>query len=106
MASVLLLLPDELLADIDATRDGPRLEWIREALRLRLTIAHNQAESRTAVSAAQALHGRAIAARPVRHDGPGRAARTVTRQGTLPGGDMCAHPFRDDQGMCRICGQR
>ena len=45
MASVLLLLPDEMLAEIDAIRpDGPRLEWIREALSSKLTMAQNQAE--------------------------------------------------------------
>lgn len=101
VATVMLLLPDEMLEAIDATRDGPRLEWIRQALRHRLTMDQNQAENRRAVAAAQAAHGRAVTVA-----GPRRATRTVTRQGTLPGGDTCAHPFRDEQNRCRVCGQQ
>lgn len=103
MASVLLLLPDELLAEIDAIRpDGPRLEWIREALRRSLTMAQNQA----AVANAQAGRRPSYPGRPVRRDLTGTDARRVTRQGTLPGGAVCAHPFRDDQEVCQNCGQR
>ena len=35
-----------------------------------------------------------------------RATRRVVRQGSLPGGDVCAHPFRDSQNRCRVCGQK
>ena len=55
MASVLLLLPDEMLAEIDAIRpDGPRLEWIREALSSKLTMDRNQARVREAQAEAVA----------------------------------------------------
>ena len=98
MASVLLLLPDELLARVDAARNGPRLEWIRTAISHELTLTQ----------ASQDPAGRRAPASPGRFDAPlpeTRVTRTVTRQGTLPGGAMCAHPFRDD-GVCRHCGHQ
>jgi hypothetical protein len=123
MASVLLLLPDEMLAEIDAIRpDGPRLEWIREALSSKLTMAQNQARvreeqiriadesDRRRREADERNNAAALAALARGRDpasaGSPRTIRTVVRQGTLPGGAVCAHPFRDDQDVCRNCGQR
>lgn len=113
MASVLLLLPDEMLAEIDAIRpDGPRLEWIRQALSRHLTMAQAQARVGEAHAEANARRGRARAEADERNNTAALAklerraapSRPVIRQGTLPGGDVCAHPFRDDDGKCRICG--
>jgi hypothetical protein len=123
VASVLLLLPDELLAEIDAIRQGPRLGWIRDALSSKLTMAQAQArvdeeqvriaaerdrarseaDERNNAAALAALE-RAAAPSPART--PAGRARTMTRQGTLPGGDACAHPFRDKQNRCRKCGSQ
>jgi hypothetical protein len=98
MASVLLLLPDELLADIDAIRQGPRLEWIRSALteKLRTAEAHTTPTNRIPGASERRTPPAA----------PPRRARMMTRQGTLPGGDLCAHPFRDSRNICKLCGHQ
>ena len=101
MASVRLLLPDELLADIDAARNGPRLVWIRSAIAEKLRMA--QAQQDRAGRRTPRSPGQFGAPLPV--TGPARATRPMTRQGTLPDGSVCAHPFRDDRDVCRICGQ-
>jgi hypothetical protein len=121
MASVLLRLPDEMLAEIDAIRpDGSRLKWIRKALSSQLTMDRNQARVREAQAETVARAAQRRAEADERNDtaalakleraapSPGRTpvgrSRTVIRQGALPGGDVCAHPFRDDDGKCRVCG--
>lgn len=122
MASVLLLLPDEMLAEIDAIRpDGPRLAWIRKALSHQLTMDRSQAHVREAQVRVAAESERRRREADERNNSAALAAlkrgreadsaassprtiRTVTRQGTLPGGAVCAHPFRDDDGKCRVCG--
>ena len=37
---------------------------------------------------------------------PPREPPTITRQETLPNGDVCAHPFHDDRNICRVCGRQ
>jgi hypothetical protein len=100
MASVLLLLPDELLAEVDAIRphDRSRLEWIRTAISHEVTMAQVRREA-----------GRGAPESPGRFGAPlptqrATQRRTIVRQGTLPGGAMCAHPFRDATNKCRTCG--
>lgn len=92
MASIRLILPDDLLADIDTARVGPRLAWIRGAIADKLGSPGTTAPS-----------GSRIAGAPGRLPTP---PRTMTRQGTLPDGSVCAHPFRNDAGYCPNCGHR
>ena len=74
--------------------------------RLRLKPLHEQPS--VAVEADERNDTAALAKLERAAPSPGRTpvgrSRTVIRQGALPGGDVCAHPFRDDDGKCRVCG--
>lgn len=99
MARVLLLLPDELLEALDETRrpGEPRLALIRDAITEKVRVRNRRTINPVRVRTADG------GSRFVPQSAPARKPQTMTRQGTLPDGSVCAHPFRDD-GKCRICG--
>jgi hypothetical protein len=102
MASILLLLPDEMLAAIDDSRHGPRLAWIRGAISEKLgTPDLGATETASTHRIPGAPERSLVVASPAT---PVHEPRMMIRQGTLPDGSLCAHPFRDDRNVCRICG--
>jgi hypothetical protein len=90
------------LAEIDAARDGPRLAWIRGAITAKFGM--DQPYSAAADHTVLASPGRFDA--PLPRARPPRQTSTMTRQGTLPDGSVCAHPFRDERSICRVCGHQ
>jgi hypothetical protein len=90
MAAVLLLLPDDMLAAVDAARDGPRLVWIRGAITDKLGSAPTHR--------IDSAPGRSVAPSPA-----------AAPQGT-PGGQVdpaeCVHPWRNPVGTCKTCGHQ
>jgi hypothetical protein len=105
MASVLLLLPDEMLEAVDESRrrNEPRQVWLRDAITEYLRVRNRRTFNPVRVPTPSG-GWRIVPQSPAA--GSPREPRTITRLGTLPDGSFCAHPFRDDRGECRVCGQR
>ena len=91
MASVLLLLPDEMLEALDECRRGdePRLVWIRDAINEKIRARNRQTLNPVRIPTSDG-GWRFVPQSPAT---PPHEPLTITRQGTLPDGDVAPTRF-------------